>query len=313
MLMSNRGNLTLHPDNTEAALPGPIVVVGEVVWDIFPKSVRLGGAPLNFAAHVKRLGRDAILISGLGNDELGEKAAKEIAQLGLPGDMLCRSVRYNTGRAIITLDHEGQATFRIERPAAYDDICLSPGDLRGLAGLNPPWLYYGTLFASNHYGMETLQQLFKALPHTSRFYDVNLRTGFDSAEVVSDLISAAAVVKMNESEARTISAIFDLPVEFEGLCRQGAERFGWQAACVTLGDRGCVIFNRGEFVVASGHSVEVADTVGAGDAFAAAFLHGILNGWPAHEIAGFANRVGALVASRPGAIPTWSVAEAVAL
>ena len=158
--------------------------------------------------------------------------------------------------------------------------------------------------------MATLQQLLEALPNARRFYDLNLRSGFERAELVSELIAAAHVVKLNESEARVVSALFGLPGEPEGLCRQGAERFGWRAACVTLGERGCAIFDDGEFVHAEGHSVEVADTVGAGDAFAAAFLHGLLNGWPAEKIAGFANRVGALVASRPGAIPAWSVAEA---
>ena len=92
-----------------------------------------------------------------------------------------------------------------------------------------------------------------------------------------------------------------------------AARFGWQAAAVTLGERGCVVWDRGDFAAGHGHRVEVADTVGAGDAFSAALLHGLMEGWTAAEIANFANRVGALVASRPGAIPDWSLAEATAL
>ena len=91
------------------------------------------------------------------------------------------------------------------------------------------------------------------------------------------------------------------------------ERFGWQAAAVTLGERGCVVWNQGDFAVDDGQRVEVADTVGAGDAFSAALLHGLIEGWAAAEIANFANRVGALVASRPGAIPDWSLAEAAEL
>ncbi len=312
-LMSSGGNLTLQPVNGEVTLSGPIVVLGEVLWDIFPESVRLGGAPLNFAAHAVRLGHDAILISGLGKDELGDRAAREIAELGLTSKMLRRSVRYKTGTALVSLDQEGQASFRIERPAAYDDISLVPGELRNLAALDPSWLYYGTLLASSDHGMSTLRQLWKALPHARRFYDLNLRSGFERAEVVSDLIAKADVVKLNESEAHAVSALFGLPSEWETLCRWGAERFGWKAACVTLGERGCVIFDKGEVARAEGYPIEVADTVGAGDAFAAAFLHGLVNRWPAQGIGSFANRVGALVASRPGAIPAWSVAEAAAL
>jgi fructokinase len=313
MLVLNRGKLPLHPSNVKDPQTRPIVALGEVVWDIFPESVRLGGAPLNFAVHATRLGHDAILVSGLGNDELGDRAALEIAELGLPADLLRRSVRYKTGKALVTLDDEGQASFRIERPAAYDDIWLDPVELQNLGELEPSWLYYGTLLAATEHGRATLQQLLTALPHARRFCDLNLRAGFESADVITELIAAADVLKLNESEAHAVSALFGLPGELEALCRRGAERFGWRAACVTLGEHGCVIFDDGEFVRAEGHSVQVADTVGAGDAFAAAFLHGLLNGWPAQKIAGFANRVGALVASRPGAIPSWSAAEAGAL
>jgi fructokinase len=253
------------------------------------------------------------LISGLGNDALGDQAAREIRELGLGADMLRRSMRYKTGTAVVTLDEEGHASFRIERPAAYDDIWLTAAELRGLGELAPSWLYYGTLFASTEHGMATLQQLLDALPNTRRFYDLNLRPGFERAELVSQLIAEADVVKLNESEARVVSALFGLPGEPEGLCRKGAEQFGWGAVCVTLGERGCAIFDGGEFVCAEGHAVEVADTVGAGDAFAAAFLHGLMSEWPAEKIARFANRLGALVASRPGAIPAWSAAEAAAL
>jgi fructokinase len=161
--------------------------------------------------------------------------------------------------------------------------------------------------------MSFLQQIFNALPNVSRFYDLNLRAGFDSGELVAELIAAADVVKMNESEAHTISDNFGLPRELDTFCRQAAARFGWRAASVTLGDRGCVIFHGGEVVFAHGHYVKVADTVGAGDAFAAAFLHGLINGWSAQQIASFANRVGALVASRPGAIPAWNTLEAALL
>jgi fructokinase len=313
MMMSNQGNLTLHPFGGEAEAPGPIVAVGEVLWDVFPESLRLGGAPLNFAAHAKRLGHDAILISALGNDELGENAAREIAGLGLTVDMLRRSAIHETGTALVSVDGNGQASFRITRPAAYDDIRLTSAELRSVSELNPAWLYYGTLFASTHDGMAVLQQIFNALPNASRFYDLNLRAGFDSVELVAELLAAADVVKMNESEAHTISDNFGLPHELDTFCRQAATRFGWRAASVTLGERGCVIFHGGEVAFAHGHSVKVADTVGAGDAFAAAFLHGLINGWSAQQIASFANRVGALVASRPGAIPAWNTLEAASL
>ncbi|MCP5114514.1 MAG: carbohydrate kinase, partial [bacterium] len=89
-------------------------------------------------------------------------------------------------------------------------------------------------------------------------------------------------------------------------------RFGWEAVCVTRGSAGCSILIGDEFAESPGRRVMVADTVGAGDAFAAAFLHGLGAGWPAAEIGEFANRVGALIASREGATPAWDLAEALA-
>jgi fructokinase len=288
-------------------------VVGEVLWDVFPESARLGGAPLNFAVHANRLGHQPILISAVGEDEAGNQARQEIAALGLRLDMVSRSAKYATGTAVVSTDVDGQASYRIPRPAAYDDVTLAAKDLKAVLDLAPRWLYYGTLFASTASGMSTLQRLLAALPTASRFYDVNLRLGFQSMDVVAQLIAAASVVKLNETEAQTVGAHFGLSPSLESFCRDGAERFGWRAAAVTLGDRGCLVWDRGDFAADEGQRVKVADTVGAGDAFSAALLHGLIQGWPAADIANFANRVGALVASRPGAIPAWSLAEAVAL
>ena len=124
---------------------------------------------------------------------------------------------------------------------------------------------------------------------------------------------SANVVKLNEDELQRVHEITGLPSATEAFCREGALRYGWHSVCVTLGAQGCAILAHGEYVEARGHAVAVADTVGAGDAFAAAFMHGLISRWSASEIAAFANRVGALVASRHGAIPAWTVEEAVAL
>jgi len=101
----------------------------------------------------------------------------------------------------------------------------------------------------------------------------------------------------------------DLPLQLEAFCRAGADRYGWRAAAITLGERGCAVLTQGEYVEAGAYPIEVADTVGAGDAFAAAFLHGLSMNWPASKTASFANRLGALVASRHGAIPEWTLDE----
>lgn len=119
--------------------------------------------------------------------------------------------------------------------------------------------------------------------------------------IVSDNLSIQ--VKLNERELTLVRDWLELPAHLEGSCRAGAARFGWRASCVTLGARGCAMLVGHDYVEARGIPVAVADTVGAGDAFAAAFVHGLVRGWSAPRVAEFSNQIGAMVASVPGAIP----------
>ena len=233
-----------------------VAVLGEVLWDVFDHSRRLGGAPLNFAAHGCRLGYDPLLISAVGADSLGEEALGAIQALGR--------------------------------------------------------LYHGTRFASTAAGEAPLCRLVYGLPAAARFYDLNLRAECWNAPLVTRLLWNADAVKLNEEEFERVQDFTGLPSVAEAFCREGAARYGWQAVCVTFGARGCAILVQDDYVEARGHCVDVADPVGAGDAFAAAFMHGLISKWPAAAIAAFANRVGALVASRHGAIPAWTLEEVVA-
>jgi len=287
-----------------------IVVVGEVLWDLFPDCASLGGAPLNFAVHASRLGHETLLISAVGDDDLGRRAHQAVKEMGLDTSMLGTDARWKTGTAVVQLDPSGHPSFTIPRPAAYDAAQLTGAQLRRLTAWAPAWIYYGTLFPSIEEGKQTLLQLLRALPGTMRFYDVNLRPGFDSPALVTELLALANVVKLNEAELQAVSRFGALPSGMEAFCRAGVERYGWKAVSVTLGARGCAVLAGNEFLVADSFPVEVADTVGAGDAFAAAFLHGLSRQWGIEEIAAFANRVGAIVASRAGAVPDWTVAEA---
>ena len=305
-------DLPLQSEARTNGLSSPMVVIGEVLWDVFPDTAcLLGGAPLNFSVHASRLGMHPVLISATGTDELGRRAEEEIRATGLEAGFIRRSSTWPTGTAAVALDGDGQPHFQIVRPAAYDDVVLTENDLMRVAKMEPSWIYYGTLFASRPEGDATLRRLLSALPHATRFYDVNLRPGCDPLNLVSELLAAANVVKLNESEAERVSRHLGLPDSLEAFCREASARFGWRAVCVTLGENGCAMLAGGKFVSARGVPVKVADTVGAGDAFAAAFVYGLSHDWPAGEIATFANRVGALVASRAGAIPEWSILEAV--
>ncbi len=289
-----------------------LLVIGEVLWDEFANGALLGGAPLNFAAHARRLGHEAILMSAVGKDPRGYRAKQEIAGLGLSPEFIAETAQHPTGTATVELDGEGRPRFVIQRPAAYDAIELDEQTACLLRDWGPTWVYYGTLFPSQPGGRSTLRRLLECFPGVPRFYDINLRPGCDSPDIIRELIELADVVKLNESEVEAVARMTGFPADYRSFCTAGRERCGWRAACVTLGRRGCALLVGDEYVESEGCVVEVADTVGAGDAFAAAFFHGLAQCWNAAEIAAFANRVGALVASRPGAIPDWTVDEVAA-
>jgi len=279
------------------------LVIGEILWDRFPDAARLGGAPLNFAAQLLRLGHTPRLVSAVGVDAAGDEAARIIRGLGLDVTWLQSTTRFSTGAATVGAGPAGEPLFTIERPAAYDALELSDAEIEQISRWKPTWLYYGTLFSSCINGKRTLDLLLKQLPEATRFYDLNLRPGFDDPSLVSDLLREAQVVKLNEEELTVVCRHTGLPPSLDGFCLEGRRRFGWQAVAITLGARGCALLAGDDFVEAPGVPVTVVDTVGAGDAFAAAFLHGLASKWPVATIADFANRAGAAVAAIQGAIP----------
>jgi fructokinase len=298
-------------------MPHKIISLGEILWDVFPDAEYLGGAPFNFAAHARRLGHDVCFVSAVGDDHRGRSALAKMEQLDLATRFVQRLTTAATGIVSVRLDPAGQPTFTIHRPAAYDLVSLSPGDLAELSSPPADWIYFGTLHQTSPGARDLLAALIGANPRARRFYDINLRLDSYTPALVRDLMKLASVVKLNDAEVRTVEDLFGggarSPRSTEEFCRTNAEAHGWEAVCVTRGAQGCALLIDGEYVEADGYAVEVADTVGSGDAFAAAFVHGLSSGWTPAEIGDFANRVGALVASRHGGIPSWTVDECRAL
>ena len=146
-----------------------MLVLGEVLWDLFPASVRLGGAALNFAAHIKRLGHEPLLVSAVGTDELGDEAIQAITTLGLDPSFLQKTERFKTGTAAVQLGPGDQTSFMIERPAAYDAVQLSDGHIEQIIKWQPEWLYYGTLFSSSVTGRDVLRRLLEAYRKQNAF------------------------------------------------------------------------------------------------------------------------------------------------
>ncbi len=295
-----------------------VISIGEVLWDIVGQAEHLGGAPFNFAAHLARLGHPVSFVSAVGTDERGERILDAMPHLGLSARYVLRVAEHPTGVVTVSLDSAGHPRYLIHRPAAYDFPRVGEEDLAELFAHPVDWIYFGTLLQMSPAAKRVTMRLLDAGQGTRRFYDVNLRVGCWEPSLVRELMAEATMVKMNADEAAEVARVFGQPFgpplgALEKFCRVCAASFGWQGVCITRGADGCALLLGDEYVEASGYAVQVSDTVGAGDAFAAALVHGVGSGWPSAQVADFANRVGAIVASRSGAVPWWTIAEVEAL
>ena len=287
-----------------------IVSIGEILWDVFPDGARLGGAALNFSAHAARLGESVTFLSAVGDDDRGHEARRRAAELLLPAEFIQVVRGERTGEVTVRLDAAGHPAFTIHRPAAYDRLRLDGELLARISARSPDWIYYGTLYQADPGSRAQTSRLIEALPAARRFYDVNLRRDCWTPQLVEELLRQSHVVKLNDDEAAELDRLFgcrhDSLSEFTAAW---SGRMGWHAVAVTRGSRGCAVRIGSAYAEAPGYPIDVVDTVGAGDAFAAAFLHGLEQGWDPLRAGAFANRLGAVVASRAGAVPAWTAAD----
>jgi fructokinase len=293
-----------------------IVSIGEILWDVIGPSEYLGGAPLNFAAHAAKLGYEVFLVSAVGDDDRGRRALEGLQTCGVSADFVQITPGKPTGTAEVELDPDGRPMFRIVRPAAYDFVRLTLPIRQRIAALQPNWIYFGTLYHVSNQALASTLRLLDEVPSARTFYDVNLRDGNWNLATVEQLASHANVIKLSDSEAECLDASLEsdgLQASVEDFCQRWSSQYRCSTTCITFGERGCGIYKDHTYASVPGCKVEVADTIGAGDAFAASFLYGIDQGWDERRCGAFANTVAALVASRHGAIPEWSVEEAEAM
>jgi len=256
-----------------------------------------------------------VLLTAVGDDSRGSRAKERMRALGLSTEFVQVVAQHPTGAAVVATDSSGNASYVIERPAAFDFVHADDSIFARLKEIRPDWIYFGTLAQTNPPTEHILLEAVRRCAPARCFYDMNLRPGHWNLPLVQQLSGIATVLKLNEAEAELLFHRTFGPKGFSlnEFCKYWSSTYDIGVICVTLGSKGCAVFVDGELRTFEGFSVEVADTVGAGDAFAAAFLHGLDAGWPTQRIAAFANALGALVASRAGATPPWTIDECVQL
>ncbi len=286
-----------------------IVCYGEVLWDLLPTGPVLGGAPFNLAYRLHSLGRPTVMVSRLGRDDRGNEAIARIAALGLETAYIQWDGRHATGTVHVRFDEKGGHDFTIVQDVAYDHIGADP-DLVTLAG-QATALCFGSLIRRNPVSAGTLSRLLNAFHGHCAFLDLNLRKDcWTDAEIIA-AIADSSVLKLNDDELGTVDRIFGLPGKTMAEKVRGLLAMTrLTTVVVTLGAGGAYAVSRnGESAYEPGFAVEMVDTIGSGDAFAAGFLHKHLDGARLADACRFGNALGALVTARRGATEAVSVAQ----
>jgi len=280
-----------------------VVGLGEVLWDLFPGRSCLGGAPANFAYITTLMGDQGIVASRVGEDSSGIEALRRLEELGLNIDHVQTDHEHPTGTVNVQVDGNGQPRFEIAQPVAWDHLQWTL-DWQHLAETADA-VCFGSLAQRSPMSRETIRRFLKATsPGTVKIFDVNLRQSYYSQEILADSIKLADIVKLNNDELPKIMSLSRLPHKDElSSAHRLIEVYELELVSITRGGRGSLLVAAKNSSEHPGFKVQVADTVGSGDAFTAGLVHEYLHGASLDLMNEVANLVGAWVASEVGAMP----------
>jgi len=278
-----------------------VLSFGEVLWDILPTETILGGAPCNFAYRVNSLGDRGIIVSCLGKDDLGKKAYDCISSLGLDTTYLQWDDLHPTGIVQVTFDNDNKPDFAIVKNVAYDYIEMN--DLLREAVSIADCICFGTLSMRSAGTRKTLKQLLELAGNSLKLLDINLRKDCYILDTVIYSLEKADILKLNEDELYQLAEMLGITNHnILQLCADIIEKWSLKYCVVTLGEKGAfALSKRNEKVYVPGYEIDLVDSVGAGDAFTAGFIHCILQNLSLAKACCFGNILGALVSTKKGA------------
>jgi len=283
-----------------------ITCFGEALWDVFPNHKKIGGAPLNVALRLKSMGVDSGIITRIGNDAMGDEIKKYVEQQGLPIHTFQTDNTYETGKVLVTLDHENTASYTICKPSAWDFIACSDTIVKEVVSTDA--IIYGSLACRNNSSRDTLFQLLSVAKF--KILDVNLRPPFYTKDVLEKLMNAADFIKLNEEELEEICTMYSIKSkDFKVRIETIAQKTNTKHICVTKGKNGADLFYNNGFYHNNGYVVRVKDTVGAGDSFLATLILLLLKDEEPQKAIDRACAVGAMVAGSVGANLNFSEEE----
>lgn len=281
-----------------------IAGIGEILWDILPDTRKLGGAPANFACHVSQFGLDGMIISAIGRDSLGKEVIKELGRKSIR--TVLQEVPYPTGTVEVVLDGNGVPHYDIKEDSAWDNMTFT-AELASIAR-DTRAACFGSLAQRNGTSRRTIELFLDAMDSngedTYKIFDINLRQNFYTEEIIESSLKKCNILKINDEELSVISRMFSLPAgNTEDICHSIVRTYGLKLLILTCGTNGSYIFSQEGTSFEETPKVTVADTVGAGDSFTAAFISSLTYGKSVKEAHRLAVKVSAFVCTKEGATP----------
>jgi len=284
-----------------------VVGVGEVLWDLLPSGVQLGGAPANFAYHTHSLGATSLVVSRIGDDVRGQEILQRFGEMKLSTEGLQIDRKAPTGTASVAVEGGGLPHFAIEENVAWDYIAVTS---RGLAAAREAHaICFGTLAQRSELGRKTVRTLVNATPKNAlRVFDINLRQHYHSPELIAESLRLSNILKLNEEELSTLAEMFGVAGSTnrstKEQIRQLATMFDQKIIALTRGASGSLLYRGGEWSDYRSAPIKVVDTVGAGDSFTAALVMGVLSKMDLNRTNAIANDVASYVCLHAGATPS---------
>ena len=280
-----------------------IVGMGEALWDVLPEGKKIGGAPANFAYHVSQFGLPSCVVSAIGDDKLGAEIIENFNAKGL--QQLIETVPYPTGTVQVEIDQAGIPQYEIKENVAWDNIPYT-ARLENLAQRTRA-VCVGSLAQRSVVSRTTINRFLDAMPHDNDplvVFDVNLRQGFYNKDILCNSMKRCNILKINDEELVTVSRMFGYPgIDLQDKCWILLGKYNLKMLILTCGINGSYVFTPGNVSFQPTPLVEVADTVGAGDSFTAAFISSILKGKTVPEAHKRAVETSAFVCTQQGAMP----------
>lgn len=282
-----------------------ILCFGEVLWDSLPRGIFPGGAPVNVAYHLTQFGHHAVPVTAVGRDFLGDEFLRRFKYWNLNANFVGR-VDHPTGAVVVDLDENGVPSYRFLEDVAWDFILL-PENLQPVAALADA-VVFGTLAQRGEHNRTQLKLLLTQAPHAMKVFDVNLRAPYDSLDLTWELTAGVDLIKLNNEELKRLVGADRSPDELGEGARALSAKSGCPRVCVTAGSDGAGLLWEGRWYWEAGRTVEVRDTVGAGDSF----LASLLDGWLERNLAPAENlrrstRVAEFIATCDGAMPSYQL------